>query len=112
MYDNENVFAKIIDGKLPSKKIHEDDHILCFEDISKSAPTHWLVIPKGKYTDFSNFIANASTQEIANFFQTIAKILKKHSLDKTGYKLLMNTGKDSGQVVFHFHVHILANKKT
>ncbi|NRA73897.1 MAG: HIT domain-containing protein [Rickettsiales bacterium] len=112
MYDNENVFAKIIKGELTSKKIYEDDHVLCFEDIAKSAPTHWLVIPKGKYTDFSDFTTHASAKEVAHFFQTIAKILNKHGLDKTGYKLLMNTGKDSGQLVFHFHVHILSNKNT
>ena len=110
MYDNENVFAKIIKGTVPSKKIYEDDHVLCFEDIAKSAPVHWLVIPKGKYTDFSDFTTHSSAEEITNFFQTIAKILNEHGLDKTGYKLLMNTGKDSGQIIFHFHVHIMASK--
>lgn len=111
MYDDQNVFAQIIEGKLGSTKIYEDENVLCFEDIAKTAPTHWLVIPKGKYTDFSDFVARASSQEVAGFFSTVAKILKDHDLDRTGYKLLMNTGKDAGQVVFHFHVHIIAQRK-
>ena len=111
MYDNENIFAKIIEGKIDSKKIYEDDNILCFEDTLKSAPTHWLVIPKGQYTDFSDFTTRASAQEVAIFFRTIAKILKEHELNKTGYTLSMNTGKSSGQLIFHFHVHILAYKE-
>ena len=61
--------------------------------------------------DFSDFVARASAQEVSVFFQTIAQILKKHGLDKIGYKLLMNTGKSSGQIVFHFHVHILSDKE-
>jgi histidine triad (HIT) family protein len=111
MYDDQNIFAKIIAGELGSKKIYEDDNVLCFEDIAKAAPIHWLVIPKGKYTDFSDFMARASSQETSIFFSTISKILKDHGLDKTGYRLLMNTGKDSGQIVHHFHVHIMANRQ-
>jgi diadenosine tetraphosphate (Ap4A) HIT family hydrolase len=111
MYNDNNIFAKIISGEAESKKIYEDDNVLCFEDIAKSAPTHWLVIPKGKYTDFSDFTSRASSEEISIFFQTLTKILKYNGLDQTGYRLVMNTGKDSGQIVFHFHVHILANKK-
>ena len=111
MYDNKNIFAKIIAGEADARKIYEDNNVLCFEDIAPSAPTHWLVIPKGKYIDFSDFMARASSKETTTFFETLATILKDHGLDKSGYKLLMNTGKDSGQIVPHFHVHILANKK-
>jgi histidine triad (HIT) family protein len=111
MYDKKNVFAKIISGEVDSEKIYEDDNVLCFKDIAPSAPTHWLFIPKGEYVDYSDFMARASSKEVTTFFETLAKILKDHKLDKTGYKLLMNTGKDSGQIIFHFHVHILVNKK-
>jgi histidine triad (HIT) family protein len=110
MYDDKNIFAKIIRGEAEAKKIYEDDKVLCFEDISKSAATHWLVIPKGKYTDFGDFTSRASSEETSIFFKTIGDILKDNGLAETGYKLQMNTGKDSGQLVFHFHVHILSNK--
>jgi len=108
MYDDDNVFAKILDGRVESRKIYEDSNVLCFEDIAKASPIHWLVIPKGKYIDFSDFASRAPSKDVTTFFETLAKILKDHGLDKAGYKLLMNTGKGSGQLVFHFHVHVLA----
>lgn len=110
MYDENNVFAKILDGRLPSKKIYEDNNVLCFEDIAKAAPVHWLVIPKKKYVNFHDFTTKASPDEIATFFQTIAKIAEEKGLEEHGYRLVTNCGEGGGQVVFHFHVHILAGK--
>ncbi len=107
-YDDYNVFAKIIKGQLPSKKIYEDAQVICFQDIAPTAPTHWLVVPKGKYVDFSDFVEKASTDEVANFFQNIGKIVNEHGLKAKGYRLITNSGKGAGQVVPHFHVHILA----
>ena len=63
IYDSNNIFAKIIRGEIPSKKIYEDENILAFHDISKAAPTHALVIPKGAFKNFSDFVVN----ETCNF---------------------------------------------
>ena len=107
-YDPENVFAKILDNKLPSTKIYEDDFLLCFEDISKSAPIHWLAIPKKNYVDYDDFLSSAEEKEILGFFKGVNKIIKDNDLDKKGYKLQANSGKKGGQEVFHFHMHILS----
>jgi histidine triad (HIT) family protein len=109
-YDNTNIFAKILRKELPSKIIFENEHVLCFEDISKSAKIHWLVIPKKPYICFDDFINKASKEEIAIFFQSIGKITKEHNIDEYGYRLITNNGSKSGQSVFHFHVHILSGQ--
>ncbi len=107
-YDNNNPFAKILRNELSAKKIYEDDSVLCFEDLSKAADIHWLVIPKGSYTSFDDFTSKATSQEISNFFQAISKITREHGLNDKGYKLVTNNGSKVGQSVFHFHVHILS----
>lgn len=110
-YDKTNIFAKILRKELSIKKIYEDENVLCFEDIAKVAPIHWLVIPKEEYISFSDFMSKASPEKINTFFQSIQKIIKSNGLDKKGYKLVTNDGKAAGQCVFHFHVHLVSGKK-
>ncbi len=110
-YDKNNIFAKIIRGEIPANKIYEDDKILAFHDISKAAPVHVLVIPKGDYINFSDFSAKADAAEIADFFKKVANLATQLDLDKTGYRLVSNIGADASQSVAHFHVHILGKKK-
>ena len=74
LYDKNNLFAKIIRGEIKSDKIYEDDYMLAFHDISKAAPVHVLVVPKGEYINFSDFVTKAKTSEIANFFQKIEEL--------------------------------------
>ncbi|MCH9753544.1 MAG: HIT domain-containing protein [Alphaproteobacteria bacterium] len=111
IYDTNNVFAKILREELPCNKIYEDDHVLCFEDASKSAKTHWLVIPKTHHTCFHEFISNSKDEVISAFFKAIKKITEDNGLDKFGYKLVTNNGENVGQSVFHFHMHILSGEK-
>lgn len=111
IYDSNNVFAKIIRGEIPAKKVFEDEKTLAFFDISKAAPTHVLVIPKGEYKNFSDFVSRADTAEISNFFKKVDEVAKLVNADKTGFRLISNIGSDAHQTVPHFHVHILAGKK-
>ena len=110
-YDQNNVFAKIIRGEIPSQKVYEDDKILAFYDISKAAPTHVLVVPKAEYIAFADFIDKAESIEIANFFGKVKEIASQIGLDENGYRLITNNGSDASQTVPHFHVHILGGKK-
>ena len=110
-YDENNVFAKMLKGDIPVNKIYEDDYAIAFADIHPKAPIHLLVIPKGAYTDFSDFTAKAGEAEIAGFFKAVGKVAAEKGLDEAGYRLVMNTGRDGGQEVPHLHVHILAGKK-
>jgi histidine triad (HIT) family protein len=109
-YDDSNIFARILRGEIPCKKVFEDEWVLAFHDINPQAPTHVLVIPKGKYCSFADFSAGASEAEIAGFTRAVGKIAHDMGLDAPGYRLLANTGADSGQEVPHFHVHLFAGK--
>lgn len=109
-YDKNNVFAKIIRNELPSKKIYEDDKILAFFDVAPIAPIHILVIPKGEYIDYPDFVANASVEDVSHYFLTVAKIAKEAGLDS--FKISSNIGEKSGQRVFHFHSHIIGGSKS
>lgn len=111
IYDQNNIFAKIIRGEIPANKVFEDDKVLAFHDISKAAPTHVLVIPKGEYINFPDFVAKASESEISHFFKTVNEIAKSLNIINSGYRILANIGSDANQSVPHFHMHILAGKK-
>lgn len=110
MYDKGNVFARILRGEIPAKKVHEDDRVLAFHDNTPSAPVHVIVVPKGEYTSFQHFTETAPAEEIGDFFVEVRKVAKQLGVDKGGYRLVTNNGPDAGQTVMHFHVHILAGE--
>ncbi len=102
------IFCKIINGEIPSDKIYEDDNVVCFRDIAPKAPVHVLVVPK---KHIPNIIEAAQDKEILNHVSSaIAQITKKLGVDKSGFRTVVNTGKDGGQTVDHLHFHILAGK--
>ena len=112
-YDKNNIFAKILRGEIPCKKIYENDFVLSFYDISPQKKIHALVIPKGSYIDLDDFINNAKEIEILEFFKAIthvAKLLKVSSVDG-GYRTLSNINKNGGQEVPHLHFHIFGGEK-
>jgi diadenosine tetraphosphate (Ap4A) HIT family hydrolase len=109
-YDSNNIFARILRGELPSKKVFEDEHTLAFHDINPLAPHHILVIPKGPYVSWDDFTAKASDAEIAAFIRTVGQIARDAGMVAPGYRLLVNTGLDGGQEIPHLHVHIFAGK--
>lgn len=112
-YDDNNIFAKIIRGEIPCKKIYENKFVLSFHDISPQKKIHALIIPKGEYIDLDDFIKNATEKEILEFFRGlthVAKLLKVSSIDG-GYRSLANIGKNGGQEVPHLHFHIFGGEK-
>ena len=111
MYDKNNVFAKILRGEIPCKKIYEDEYVLSFYDINPKAKIHALVITKGMFIDYNDFISHSSSDEIANYSRSIIKVAELLGLGQTGYRIVMNTGKNSGQEVPHLHAHILGGEK-
>src|ERR1700742_2172024 len=96
-YDTQNIFARILRGEIPAKKVYEDDFALAFHDINPQAPTHVLVIPKGPYCPFADFSAEPSPAEIAGFIRAVGKVAKDLGLESQGYRLLANMGEHSGQ---------------
>lgn len=110
LYDDQNIFAKILRGEIPCKKVYEDEHVLAFHDIAPKAPVHVLAIPKGRYVDVVDFGANASAIEIQGFFKAVAKIAQDLGLAESGFRSIANTGLNGGQEVPHFHVHLLGGR--
>ncbi|MEQ8667249.1 MAG: histidine triad nucleotide-binding protein [Rhodospirillales bacterium] len=105
-YDNDNIFAKILRGEIPNNTVYENDHALAFHDIAPQRPVHVMVIPKGPYEDFSDFAAKATAAEQVALNEAILESVKQLGLEEGGYRLLVNTGPDSGQEVPHLHYHI------
>ncbi len=110
-YDTQNIFAKILRGQIPCKKVFENEHALAFHDIAPHAPTHILVIPKGSYVSFSDFAEKATPLEMTGFWQAVGHVAKISGATEQGYRLIANTGLNGGQEVPHFHVHVLAGRK-
>lgn len=109
-YDDRNVFARILRDEIPATRVYEDDYAVAFHDINAQAPTHLLVIPKGAYVSWDDFSARGGDAEIAGFIRAIGEVARAAGLVAPGYRLLANTGLDSGQEVPHLHVHILAGR--
>jgi len=109
-YDDNNIFARILRGEIPSRKVYEDDHALAFHDINPQAPQHVLVIPKGRYVSWDDFSATASDAEIAGFIRAVGQVAREAGMVEPGYRLLANVGPDSHQEVPHLHVHIFAGR--
>lgn len=103
------LFCKIVSGEIPSSKIYEDEEILAFKDISPKAPIHILFIPKKHYATL-NDIPEADLPVIAKIHGVIQKVAKETGVAETGYRALVNTNKNSGQVVFHVHWHLIGGK--
>ena len=112
-YDKNNIFAKILRGEIPCKKVYENDHVLAFNDLNPQKKIHVLVIPKGEYIDLDDFINKASDKEIVELSKAITHIVKKLKISnqENGYRVLSNTGKDGGQEVPHLHYHIFGGEK-
>jgi diadenosine tetraphosphate (Ap4A) HIT family hydrolase len=109
-YDDSNIFAKILRGELPCKKVYEDEHALAFHDINPMAPVHILVIPKGAYVSWDDFSDRASDTEIAGFTRAVGKVARDAGMVTQGYRMLANIGKRAGQEVGHLHVHIFGGQ--
>ena len=105
-YDDDNIFAKILRGEIPSNKVYEDEWSFAFEDINPQAEIHTLVIPKGRYVSWDDFSERASAEEIAGFVRAVGHVAREKGLVEPGYRLLANVGQHGHQEIPHLHVHI------
>ena len=110
VYNDDNIFAQILNKKLSTKIILENEHAIAFNDIAPQAPIHILIIPKGKYIKYDDFLSKAAKEEIYQFFMLINQLVNDYNLEKTGYRLITNAGKHANQEVPHLHFHLLAGK--
>ena len=109
-YDPDNIFARILRGEIPCKKVYEDEWALAFHDVAPQAPVHILVIPKGAYVSWEDFAAKAPAEEIAGFVRAVGHVARENGLVEPGYRLLANVGAHGGQEVPHLHVHLFGGR--
>ena len=110
LYDTNNIFAKILRGEAPARKIYENDHALAFHNLYPQAPVHALIIPKGPYCNIDDFYKTASSDEILGFSQAISQVIDILSLKENGFRLITNCGIFGHQEVFHLHFHMLSGR--
>lgn len=104
------VFCKIIKGEIPSDKVYEDEEVIAFKDIQPAAPIHILVIPKKHIASLLD-LQEEDYYLIGKIQKVINQIAHKMELEKDGYRVIVNCGKDAGQEVMHLHYHLLAGRK-
>jgi|TARA_B110000211_G_scaffold234277_1_gene303280 histidine triad (HIT) family protein len=110
-YDKNNIFAKILRGEIPCKKVYENKFVLSFYDVNPLKKFHVLVIPKGEYIDLNDFNSKALDKEIIEFNKAITHVSNILGAREKGYRALTNIGSDGGQEVPHLHYHIFAGEK-
>lgn len=110
MYDNNNIFAKILRGEIPNKTVYSDDNVLAFYDVAPRARVHVLVIPRGQYTDIFDFSQNAPMDVQKAFWTGVCNTVEKLGL-RDNFRTVANTGRGAGQSVMHFHVHIMSDER-
>jgi histidine triad (HIT) family protein len=103
------LFCKIVDGKIPAKKVYEDEKVIAFEDINPQAPTHFLIIPKQHIVGLKE--ARPEDAEILGYCQLVAAKLGRERSIEDGYRTVYNVGPRSGQSVFHLHLHLLGGRE-
>ena len=103
------IFCQIVAGHLPSRKVYEDEMVYAFEDIKPQAPTHVLIVPKRHVTDLK--AAQEADAEVLSHSQLVAARIARERGLENGYRTIYNVGPDSGQTVFHLHLHLLGGRK-
>ena len=102
------IFCKIVEGKIPAVKIAESDHALAFADINPAAPVHALVIPKQHIATLNDV---KDWAVMAPVFELAARVAREKGLEQSGWRAVINTGRDANQLVFHIHLHVLGGRQ-
>jgi histidine triad (HIT) family protein len=104
------LFCKIIDGEIPGDIIHQDEHVIAFNDINRQAPQHVLIVPR-KHIATINDVENEDKELIGHCVYTAQKIAAKLGLSEDGYRLVYNVNSGGGQAVYHIHLHLLGGRQ-
>jgi histidine triad (HIT) family protein len=104
------IFCKIVEGKIPSTKIFENEKVLAFKDLHPHAALHYLFIHKNHTKDI-NELSDNDPEQLQDLFQAMSQVTKKEGLDQKGFRIVTNMGPQAGQTVFHTHFHLLAGEQ-
>lgn len=105
------IFCKIIRKEIPSEVVYEDEAVIAFKDIAPKAPVHVLVVPKQHVEPYERGFKEAEAEILGAMFHAAEEVAKKTGVDRSGYRLIVNVGPDSGQEVPHLHMHVLGGRK-
>ncbi|MDR2108882.1 MAG: histidine triad nucleotide-binding protein [Coriobacteriales bacterium] len=98
------IFCKIAAGEIPATVVYEDDLVIAFEDANPQVPVHTLLIPKQHYANISD---DVPPELLGHLFSKVGEIARLKGVDKTGFRIVANTGEDGRQTVHHLHIHVL-----
>jgi len=104
------LFCDIVDGKIKANVVYQDDALVAFKDIAPKAPVHILIIPRKHIVSVSD-IAEQDRDLIGQIFQVAAKLAREQGIAEGGYRVVVNSGPDAGQSVFHLHYHLLGGRQ-
>jgi histidine triad (HIT) family protein len=102
------VFCMIARGELEAKTVYEDDDVIAFDDIGPQAPVHTLIVPKQHYDNMSS---DVPTEALAAVFAAVPVVAKIKGVDGSGYRVIVNNGRDANQTVQHLHVHVMGGRR-
>ncbi|MGE0881905.1 MAG: histidine triad nucleotide-binding protein [Blastocatellales bacterium] len=109
MSDSNCIFCKIVGGQIPATKVYEDDLSFAFRDINPQAPTHILLIPK-RHVVSLNEISEEDRSLMGHLLVVSAQIAKQEKINDDGFRVIINSGADAGQSVFHIHLHVMGGR--
>ncbi|MGE5681904.1 MAG: histidine triad nucleotide-binding protein [Bacillota bacterium] len=107
----ETIFSKIIRKEIPAKIVYENDYVLAFRDINPQAPVHVLIIPKLDIADLTEIDGSKHSELLGKLFDAANEVARLENLDKRGFRIVINSGPESGQEVPHLHIHLLGGRK-
>jgi histidine triad (HIT) family protein len=106
----ECIFCRIVAGELPSDTLYQDDEVMAFRDINPLAPTHVLIIPK-RHIAFLSDLSDDEVSLIGRMVGVANKLARQEGVAEKGYRLVIGSGEDGGQVVPHLHMHLLGGRR-
>ncbi|HXD08712.1 MAG TPA: histidine triad nucleotide-binding protein [Anaerolineales bacterium] len=104
------LFCKIVSGEIKGTIVFNDEQATAFRDINPAGPTHILIVPK-RHIDSVNTLESSDEQLMGHLFSVAGQLAKSEGIDQSGYRLIVNTGADGGQTVFHLHVHLIGGQQ-
>ena len=104
------IFCQIIDGKVPGEIIYQDGEVAAFRDINPQAPLHLLIIPKRHITSLTD-LSDEETPLAGQMVKVANQLAKREGVAESGYRLVINSGAEGGQLVPHLHLHLLGGRQ-
>jgi histidine triad (HIT) family protein len=103
------LFCQIVEGKIPAKKVHEDEHLVAFEDVHPQAPLHILIVPR-KHIPTGLELGPEDRLMVGDSFLLAARLARERGVAYDGYRVVLNTNAAAGQSVYHLHFHVLGGR--